>query len=897
MIAWPASLLLLAAAGAPPTGIPLSIAAPAQPIRTFKEDELLLLSVTLDGGTLTETLAGYGEPGDPFIPIAELARLLELDVTASAAERKVTGSLGEARRLLVIDLGAGLARVGGRDVAMAAGDVGIGQTDVYVRLSLLEKLLPIRVKLDAEALQLGLTATEPLPIQERANREGRRRQLDRGVDQRPILKVASPYELLAAPSADIALETGYDSLTGLTTRRYDVRLAGDVLNAGFSAYLGSDTVGKPSTARIKFERRSPEGGLLGPIGATYAAAGDVFTPLMTVGPRSTGGRGFSFTTVPLGAASVFQRITLRGELPIGYEAELYINDVLRSGQRVPVQGRYEFLDVPLSRGLNVLRIVIYGPQGDRTEQTRLVNVGGGELARGQTTLEVGVLQQDRAVIELKPDEDVFSGKGRGQLRAVAKAAYGLRDTVTIAGGVALYTDYAGRQRQVVTAGARGSLFGVALLADYAKDFAGGTAASLGAAGRAYGVAVTARHVEYNGSFVDENNNLVDGARPLARFSALDLNFSVNPFARGAIPVTLDAQRTEYADGGTSWIGFARASSVVVGTLVSTGLDYRSDRSGVGFSNQQLTANIAASRFLAYTWQLRASADFKLTPRAGLNALSVTADRSLSDRISLRLGLGRSFGSRSDLDAQAGLFFRLPFADLSLNGDYAIKTGWRMGLRLAVGLVRDPFSGGVRLTRPGVASGGSVAFSAFMDANANGQFDAGEAPVAGVAIEGGERKIVTGADGRAFVTGLGDSAAAVLHVDKSAIDAFFVSSPPQDIEFAPRAGRVLVIPYPLSAVGEVFAHVWITDHGRKTGLAAVRLRLLRESAEPIETITQFDGSAAFENVRPGTYRLELDADQAKRLGMRIVGQPTVTVRDDGGATEPEVEVRLGGPNAV
>ena len=37
-------------------------------------------------------------------------------------------------------------------------------------------------------------------------------------------------------------------------------------------------------------------------------------------------------------------------LPLGYDVELYVNDILRSGQRTPVEGRYEFLQVPLVRG-------------------------------------------------------------------------------------------------------------------------------------------------------------------------------------------------------------------------------------------------------------------------------------------------------------------------------------------------------------------------------------------------------------------------------------------------------------------------------------------------------------------------------------------------------------------
>ena len=892
------SVLLAAVAGPVPTAAPALIVTQARSIeaRTFSQDELLLFAVRLDGATITETLGAYGDTTDPFLPVGELARLLELDVTVSPADRRATGTLGESRRSLMVDLAAGIARSGGRNVPLQEGDVGISPTEIYLRASVAEKLLPLRIHVDAEDLELQLTATETLPIQAAAEREKRRQQLSgAGGEGRPPFRVPSPYAMLSQPAVDVALETGHDSLTGLTTRRYDIRAAGDVLHTGFTGYLGSDDTGHASTARIKFDRRSRDGALLGPLHATYAAAGDVYTPLMPVGPRSASGRGFSFTTAPLGQASVFQRITLRGELPIGYEVELYVNDVLRSGQRIPVEGRYEFVDVPLSRGVNVLRIVLYGPQGERTEQTRIINVGGGELERGKATFELGVVQQNRSVIELDPTVEPTAGKGDGGLRLVANAAYGLRDTLTLVGGAALYPDFSGRQREVVTAGARGSLFGVALLGDYAHDFAGGSAASLGAAAQISGVSVTAREIEYSGGFVDENNALFDGVRALARFSSIDVNFSLNAF-RSAIPISLDAQRSQFADGGSSWIGFARASTVFARTLVSAGLDYRRDRLPTAATSEQLTADLAAARYFAYKWQIRAVANLDVAPRTRLAALAITADRSLSNSTGLRLGVGRNFGPAKDFDAQAALVFRLPFADLSLNGDYAIKAGWRLGMRLAFGIARDPMMNRTRLTRPGVASGGSASFIAFMDRNGNGAFDIGEQPVPGVVLDGGERKAITDRNGRAFVTGLGDNATTTLHANSDAIDAFFVGSPPQDIELSPRPGKVLAIPYALNLSEEVFAHIWLDVGGKRTGVAAVRIRLVREGSPPILATTEYDGSALFENVRPGTYQLELDADQAKRLHMRLATGASVTVGDDGPSGELNAEIKFGGPDA-
>jgi len=49
----------------------------------IREEDLLLLSTDLDGLTITDALPAYGEPNDPLLPLGELARLLDLNLTVS----------------------------------------------------------------------------------------------------------------------------------------------------------------------------------------------------------------------------------------------------------------------------------------------------------------------------------------------------------------------------------------------------------------------------------------------------------------------------------------------------------------------------------------------------------------------------------------------------------------------------------------------------------------------------------------------------------------------------------------------------------------------------------------------------------------------------------------------
>jgi hypothetical protein len=874
-----------AAAALPPAPAPPSALALGQssaPRAYLTDDDLLLFSVELDQLTLTETLTAHGDPDDPLLPVGELARLLDLDVDVFPADRRISGTLGQARRALIIDLNAGVARVNGDDLHLQKDDVGFTQADIYIRSSVLQRILPVRFAVDSEGLSIKLTALEKLPIEERMERLARMRGAGSGVSDNgeSTLKLKSPYALFSPPAVDVAVEGGRDTRTLQTYHgRYDIRLAGDLLYSNLQAYLGSDDRGRPNSARVLLERRSNSGAL--PFGATRISAGDVFTPTLAMGPRSIGGRGFSFTTAPLEQASVFDTIDLRGELPIGYDVELYINDVLRGGQRSPVQGRYEFLNVPLVRGINVIRIVTYGPRGERSEIVRVMNVGGGQLAKHQTQFDFGIVDQGRALIQPTTlPSDVTGLEARGP-RLVASAAYGLSDRITLVSGIGLYSVVGGARRDLVTAGVRTSLAGFAVQMDGAGDSKGGLGLGFGLAGQLLGVSTLLQHMEYRGGFIDENVTTLDLSRPAVRHTALTLDFSLPAIAHKRIPLSLRALRDQFADGGTSYVADARASATLFDTLVSSAFDYVRESQPGQPQSEHLLANLSASKFINFKWQLRASADYQLLPTSAFKDLSVTADRSLSDELALRLGLGKTLGPDGDTFGQAGGVLKLPFAELSLTGDYSVtRRQWALSVRLGFGSLFDPVRRRYVLTPPGPASGGSAVFHAFLDNDGDGQFSSGDQPISKVSLEGGQRPAVTDSSGSAVVTGLGSGPTAALRVGTRDIDQFYVGNSPTRIEFAPRPGKVVSVPYPIEPVGEIYARFLEKPaQGAPIGISALQVRIVRDGHKPIEASTEYDGSVVFSDVPLGTYRLELDPAQAARLGMSLDKKVTLTVTPD------------------
>lgn len=881
------------------------------------EEDLLLLSTDLDGLTITDALPAYGEPNDPLLPVGELARLLDLNVTVSPAEGRILGRIGQAERPITIDIGAGAYRLAGAPLTLAPTDMAVTNVDIYMKASALARLLPVTFKPETDGLLLHLHALEKLPIQARLDRLAQLRGLRPDTESvEESLKVPSPYRLFSMPGFDIQGSLGASFTAPKFTRSYDVRMAGDVFFTGFQGFLGADQNGDISSFRATFERHDIKGGLLGPLHATSMSMGDTFTPGLPIGARSAGGRGFQFSTAPLEQQSVFNRIDLRGEMPVGYDVELYINDILRGGQHTPTNGRYEFLNVPLVRGINVIRIVTNGPRGERSEETRIINVSGGQLSPGQFTFQMGAVQQDTNLFNVGKTDPTAAGAdtlapGVGQLRVSATAAYGLSNQATLVAGASVFpsipptkrdtlgnivTQTGTREREVMSFGVRTSVLGASVQLDAAADNFHSSAVALGVAAQPFGLNMLGRQVFYQGEFIDETVGSGTGDKAIVSHTELSIDAAIKPFKNTLIPVTLRGTDDHYADHSQLVTGGFRTSATANNILMSGGLDLNASLAPGSPTSLSTTGNLAASTFYQFKWQLRANLDYAVSPKLQLQDLALTADRDISDKMALRLGVGKDLTSGSgDTNFQIADIMHTKLGDLSLTGNFATPSGhWSLGLSFAIGMVFDPITKRYVFTRPGPAQGGAMVLQSFIDSNGNGRFDPGEKPVPLVTIDGGEHKGTTGPDGHALIIGLGSSPTGRVQVGLDNIDDPYVVSPPKTISYNPRPGEMLVVPYPLTAASEVITHVMYRNEGKLTGLSAVRVRLVKAGAgagsAPIEASTEFDGTAGFEELGVGTYDYQLDPEQAERLHMRMLKPAKIVVPPQGGPV-PDVTVEV------
>jgi hypothetical protein len=120
-------------------------------------------------------------------------------------------------------------------------------------------------------------------------------------------------------------------------RSSSVYAAGEIARLSYDAQVSTDSKGVPNQLRLHAYRSDPEAGLLGPLRATHFGVGDVEGLDLGLGGTGVRGRGAVVTNRPLFNPTAFDKTRFEGDLPVGWEAELYRNGELLAFAR-PTSG-------------------------------------------------------------------------------------------------------------------------------------------------------------------------------------------------------------------------------------------------------------------------------------------------------------------------------------------------------------------------------------------------------------------------------------------------------------------------------------------------------------------------------------------------------------------------------
>jgi hypothetical protein len=852
----------------------------------FTEDDELILQVETANGTMADTIVAYGSRTDTYLPVGDIARLLDLAIVVSDEGNYASGWALDPKRTLSINLRQGTMTVDGHEVALAPSDAMAFEGELYLKSDKFADLLPLTMAVNLRSQSVAIKTLVPFPFEERVAREQAREHLSgQSASNAPRHwpREETPYSALSFPLGDVELRAVSDDLLG-SRLEGDLRVAGDLAYLTARLSLDASTRDGLTSAWLEMGRRDPDGELLGPLQATEFEMGDVSTTSLPMGLRGTSGRGAFVTNAPLEQVSVFDTIDFRGDLPDGNEVELYRNNVLIGSTRIPVNGRYEFLQVPVEFGINVFRLVFYGPQGQRREEVRRISVGDGRIAPGKLIYSLGSAQQETNLLNVygpffSPTENY------GLWRSSALVQYGLNSVITTSLGGAIYDSPYG-MRWLVTGGLRTGLAGAAMRLDLGLQSNDGRALEFGLAGTTLGMGYTLSHAEYRGEFTDEVRAF--NSQFLHRATEFDLNTSVKLGSTGMrdliVPITGRLRRIEYANGRRETTASLRGSLMLKDLLASNTINYSSTGNEGGDFSSTLFGSFDLTTLSHKRMNYRAEVDYSIAPDPRLVGGSIEADYALASRTTVKASLGYVMVNSA---AHIGLSAVRNFDrfTLAFDGSYGFPDNtYSAGLRLGFSFGRNPLDDSLFVAQPGLAMNGAVAIRAYRDENGDGMFDGNDTVVPDLTFNTTNSGTTTNSRGIAFIGKMGDGNRASYQLDVDSLPDIDLAPISAGLEIVPRAGRIHVSEFGIIAMSEVEGTAYFSGEGNQRAVSGLVLRLLNANGDQVSrTRTEADGYFLFEQVQPGNYRIELDPGQAQSLKIAMDG-------DIDFAIGPKTEIR-------
>lgn len=847
------------------------------------EDEVYVFGLRLDRYVLTEGFIVFYDGKEAFAPLGALADLLEFPIAVDPARGRAEGWFLNDDRTFSLDLAGPRVELSGRSRAVDPASLERHPDDIYVSLAELERWFPIAFELRFDDLAIDVVALEPLALQQRIAREERQRHLRRGGEARHLQRVEAEDKWFDWPFVDTSIEVSGRHRPEETRGRgrLTTTVAGIVggLDGEITAVTDSDQT--VPNFRVRLGRSALDGGLLGPLDAREYALGDVTTPDLPLVAENTVGRGLEISSYDLDRLEQTNRVTLRGELPIGWEAELYRNGELLDFQTEAEagNGRYEFANVPTLAGLNEFRLVFYGPQGQTRERVESYFVTPDFAEPGRTNFRLAVNQRNQDLIDF--DDDTPRQPDDGKNRFVLQAEHGVNETLSVGAGLAsLSVD--GDRHHYGSLNLQSSLFGALGQLDAAVEDNGGVAIGGRLQTRLGSWSFFGEQSFFDNFHSEESDNASVSGHLRSR-TTLRANGHGPDLGFGRQPLSASLIHEVGENGQWQTTAFGRLSAVArpFNFALSSTTRLRSGQ------DPDSEARLLVGTLLG-DFRLRGEVGVDVAPQLALDQVVLSADWRISQDLGARFGLRHSAGDNGVSSATVGLNYQFEHFAVGLNvdGDSEGEYNARLGLSFSFGY--DPGRDTLAVRARPFARYGAVSAQAFLDRDNDGVFDDDEEALPGVGFSGPRvpRDARTGENGSSFIVGMEPYRATEIGLNDATLQDPFWASAREPVEVVTRPGSTTRLLFPVIETGEVDGTVLVGTPGGGDLRPGGGLRVfLRDAAGNIvaETKTAYDGYYFFDRIPYGRYLLVLDDGQLADLGYAAVPPRTLSI----GAEEPFV----------
>ena len=825
---------------------------------TANDDDSLLLDVRSGKWRVGDGVRGYQTPGGVCVDLADTIIALDIPMRLDKKSRRATGWLFAESRTITIDRDQSIVQIVNKSTNLAATDIYDTPEGWCVSTKALSNWLAVDVIPDLTNSVLVLKSDTKLPFELAEERKERAGKLKPKVkfDLAKLPQGGEAYQLWRTPSVDVLASTGVqkNKLRGATfDARYEIFASGEVAGASFDARLSSNRAAVPETLRIKAYRTDPGAKLLGPLRATHFALGDVATESTSLGANSGIGRGAYLTNRPVERPENFDRTSFRGELPDGWDAELYRNDQLLGFAQSRGDGRYEFLDIPLLFGQNRMEVVLYGPQGQIRRDVKLIPVGLDSIPPKETYYWAGILESGRDLIEFVR-RNIGSSQG---WRGGFGVERGINARTSLAASFSSVV-FGGERRHFLEGAIRRSLGPALIELTGASDLRGGYAGRLQALGQIGETRFSAEAAMLRNGYQSERY-----ARDLRQSYAFSVDQNIR-IGKANLPIRAEAEYQIFTNGRSAIEASAHTSFNINRLNIATGIVWQEQNQS---NNHTSPANVEASVRLSGRLgqvRLRGETRFALSGAKGFRDTTLTAELRTSEKAEWRADFGYS---PQESRGRFGLGYTRKFKKFALTGQVEGATDGAMaaGLNLAFSIGPDP-RGGFRIASDKLASSGQVLAVVFHDRNGDGIRQDDEPTEKAVEITAGlsGQGPPTDARGASFIDNLQPFKPILIGIDASSLPDPFIQPAHPGIVVVPRPGIPQIVELPLVSAGEISGTLQRDDGKPVTG---VDIELLDKNGNIIRSVrSEYDGYFLFESIPYGKYSIHIGALAANIVGV-------------------------------
>lgn len=831
-------------------------------------DEQFLLDVKLRQYRLGDGVRAYATPEGTCVVFGDFLATLDVPMKLDLSAKKASGWAFKENHNISIDLGAGKVEYGGNSEVLAGNAIRETPEGWCIDSVALTRWFGIGVKPVTNGSVLILESEAKLPVERALEREKRAASLQKAkFDVSTLPQVRLPYRMWRAPALDFVVSAGltYRADSGVKVdRRSSVLAAGEIARLSYEAQITTDQKGVPASARMRAYRSDPDGELLGPLRATHFGFGDVAGLSTRLSGSSTSGRGAVVTNRPVVNPTTFDRTRFEGELPAGWDAELYRNGQLVAFARSDDRQRYVFDDIQLMYGENQISIVLYGPQGQMRTRDEMINVGQDNVPAGKTWYWAGVNQPSRDLVSLRKGQ---VSPVEPKLQATAAIEHGIDERTSV--GVLARTMLLEDERVSFVEGSVRRSFGSALVeVAVSREDSGGTAARAQLIAKLGSLNVSAEAIT-------AQDFHLRGGRPT---SVREVRAAVDApvrLGRTVVPVHADVHYVDKRDGSSQIEAAARLSTRIDRFNLAADVRYRQQYLAKGPAPPPtVLAGVMGTGRIGPV-RVRGSADFEVSPESRFRSAELTGYWSASDTVDWEGALAYD-GPQQRGRARVSHIRRFDAFALALTGEAATDGSLAVGFNLNFSLDAGR---GLTLSRQPLAAGGSVRARVYRDLNDNGIADPGEPFEKGALVMAGHRvaESPTDSQGRVMLAGLATYKPMTVGIDRTSLSDPMLAPKKTLQVVVPRPGVPAEVEIGLVASGDIEGSI-VKNGG--LGFEGLDLELVDSTGTVVGAArTDFDGYFLFDRVPYGKYRIRLAESTAEAIGMPRELGLELTVSDE------------------